>query len=75
MVVDIEPGETFRPGNRRALFDGIYNPGIESGRSYDVDPVTGRFLLVQPADAGGSAANVRLVLNWDHGAVLPPRRP
>jgi serine/threonine-protein kinase len=75
MVVDIEPGETFRPGSRRALFDGIYNSGIESGRSYDVDPVTGRFLLVQPADAGVSAPNVRLVLNWDHGAALPPRRP
>jgi len=49
MAVPIDQGATFHAGNPRPLFDGIYNSGIESGRSYDVDPRTGRFLLVRPA--------------------------
>ena len=71
MVVAIEPGKTFRHGQQRGLFDGVYNYGIESGRSYDVNPVTGRFLLVKPADPGASTRVVRVVLNW--AADLPPR--
>ena len=54
MAVPLEPGKTFRPGQPRGLFDGAYNSGIESGRSYDVHPATGRFLLVRPADQGPS---------------------
>ena len=46
MAVPIDQGATFHAGNPRPLFDGIYNSGIESGRSYDVDPRTDRFLLV-----------------------------
>jgi hypothetical protein len=64
MVVPIEPGTTFRFGQPRGLFDGVYNSGIESGRSYDVNPVSGRFLLVKPADEGSSTRTVRMVLNW-----------
>jgi Tol biopolymer transport system component len=64
MAVPLEPGKTFRYGKPRPLFDGIYNSGIESGRSYDVDPKTGRFLLVRPADDGPSPRSVRVVLNW-----------
>jgi hypothetical protein len=71
MAVALEPGATFRHGRARGLFDGVYNTGIESGRSYDVNPVTGRFLLVRPADAGPSARAVRMVLNWP--ADLPRR--
>jgi Tol biopolymer transport system component/predicted Ser/Thr protein kinase len=71
MAVTLEPGGTFRHGRARGLFDGAYNTGIESGRSYDVNPVTGRFLLVRPADAGPSARAVRMVLNWP--ADLPRR--
>jgi Tol biopolymer transport system component len=64
MAVPIEPGKTFRHGQAHGLFDGVYGSGIESGRSYDVDPATGRFLLTRPADAGPSSRVVRFVLNW-----------
>jgi serine/threonine protein kinase len=60
----IEQGPTFRVGSLRALFDGLYSTGIQSGRSYDVDRSTGRFLLVRPADAEQSGRVVRMVLNW-----------
>ena len=65
MTVPIEPGKTFRHGQPQGLFDGVYPSGIESGRSYDVSPTTGRFLLVRPADASPSSrVVVRIVLNW-----------
>jgi hypothetical protein len=62
MAVPLEPGKTFRHGQPRGLFDGAYNTGIESGRSYDVHPTTGRFLLVRPADQGPSPRAVRAQL-------------
>jgi hypothetical protein len=65
---------TFRYGNPTSLFDGIYNTGIESGRSYDVDPVTGRFLLVRPADTAATSAVIRVTLNWDLGVPGLSRR-
>jgi serine/threonine-protein kinase len=64
LAVPLEPGKTIRHGQPRGLFDGLYSTGIESGRSYDVNPVTGRFLLVTPADSGPSPRAVRMVLNW-----------
>jgi serine/threonine-protein kinase len=71
MSVPLEPDTTFRYGRPRALFDGIYNSGIESGRSYDVDPRGGRFLLVRPGDTGPAPRDVRMVLNWPLG-LSPP---
>jgi serine/threonine-protein kinase len=65
MAVPIQPGATFRFGVQRPLFDGIYSWGIESGRSYDVDPKTGRFLLVVRARPPQVTGTVRVVLNWD----------
>ena len=64
MAVPLESGNTFRYGKPRPLFDGIYNSGIESGRSYDVDPKNKRFLLVRPADTGPPPRAVRMTLNW-----------
>jgi eukaryotic-like serine/threonine-protein kinase len=64
MAVPLESGNTFRYGKPRPLFDGIYNSGIESGRTYDVDPKNKRFLLVRPADTGPSPRAVRMTLNW-----------
>ncbi len=64
MAVPLEPGKTFRSGQPQSLFDGAYNSGIESGRSYDVNPMSGRFLLVIPADEGSAKRTVRMVLNW-----------
>jgi len=65
LAVPIAAGPSFRAGSPRALFDGIYNSGIESGRSYDVDPKTGRFLLVVRARDDRATSAVRVVLNWD----------
>jgi hypothetical protein len=65
MAVPIQPGPTFRVGVQKPLFDGIYSWGIESGRSYDVDPKTGRFLLVVRARPPQVTGTVRVVLNWD----------
>jgi Tol biopolymer transport system component len=64
MAVPIEPGTTFRHGQPRGLFDGVYTTGIESGRSYDVNPANGRFLLTKPAGDSQSLRTVRMVLNW-----------
>ena len=64
LAVALEPGPAFRYGRTRGLFDGVYNTGIESGRSYDVSPASARFLLVRPADAGPMPQAVRIVLNW-----------
>ena len=58
--VPLGEGAAFRAGKARPLFDALYNLGIESGRSYDVDPKTGRFLIVVPAEGGrllGSCAS------------------
>ena len=71
LAVALEPGPAFRYGRARGLFDGVYNAGIESGRSYDVSPASARFLLVRPADAGPTPQAVRIVLNWP--ADLPAR--
>ena len=74
VAVALAEGTTFRAGSSRPLFDGIYSSGIESGRSYDVDPKTGRFLLVNPATTDGQAV-VRVILNWeaDLGRNIKPR--
>jgi Tol biopolymer transport system component/tRNA A-37 threonylcarbamoyl transferase component Bud32 len=64
MAMPIEAGKTFRHGQPRPLFDGIYSWGIESGRSYDRDPTTARFLLVRPVEAAASQRTVRMVLGW-----------
>ena len=64
MTVPLEAGASFRYGSSRPLFEAIYNSGIASGRSYDVDPKGGRFLLVRPADTDPLPRAVRVTLNW-----------
>jgi serine/threonine protein kinase/Tol biopolymer transport system component len=75
LAVALADSTTFRAGSARPLFDGIYSSGIESGRSYDIDPKTGRFLLVNPAVTDGQGGVVRVVLNWDTdlGRNIKPR--
>jgi hypothetical protein len=75
MAVPIAAGQTFRAGSPRPLFDGIYNSGIQSGRSYHVDPKTGRFLLVRPVSDSRAAGTVRIILNWDVSLAEGPRQP
>ena len=67
MAAPIEPGKAFRSGQPRGLFDGAYNSGIESGRSYDVNPASGRFLLVKPADEGSSTGTSHHGVELDVG--------
>jgi len=67
--VPLGEGPPFRAGKARPLFDALYNLGIESGRSYDVDPKTGRFLTVVPAEGATASGVVRVVLNWDAAAA------
>ena len=67
--VSLGEGASFRAGEARPLFDALYNLGIESGRSYDVDSKTGRFLIVVPAEGATASGVVRVVLNWDAAAA------
>ena len=71
--VPLGDGAAFHAGMARPLFDALYNLGIESGRSYDVDPKTGRFLIVVPAGDGAASGVVRVVLNWDAAAATVGR--
>lgn len=73
VAIPLGEGTTFHAGKPRPLFDALYNSGIESGRSYDVDPKTGRFLVVVPAEGGSASGVVRVVLNWDAGEKVPAR--
>ena len=73
MTVPVTSDSAFRHGAARPLFDGVHGSGIESGRSYHVDAVGHRFLLVLPAKgAGVTATDVRVVLNWP-GQLSEPR--
>ena len=65
MTTPVLSGPTLRFGNPVSLFEGVYTSGIETGRSYDVNPKTGRFLLVLPARELKSTGTIRVVLNWD----------
>jgi serine/threonine-protein kinase len=64
MAASIERGGAFRAGTPHVLFEGVYNLRSDSLRSYDVDPVTGRFLMMQPPDDGALPPSIRVTLNW-----------
>jgi Tol biopolymer transport system component len=63
-VSPVERQPTFRPGTPSLLMQGIYNMRSDSGISFDVDPKSGRFVMIRLASSGASQARVRLVLNW-----------
>ena len=66
MAVPIDKGEVFAAGKPVTLFRGVYNLQSESGESYDVDPKTGRLLMIRLADehATDSRSSFHVVLNW-----------
>jgi Tol biopolymer transport system component len=64
MMTPITGGSTFEFDTPRLLFEGVYNLRSDSLRSYDVDPVTGRFLMIRPLDEGQSPHSIRVTLNW-----------
>jgi serine/threonine-protein kinase len=63
MAAAIDGGTSFHSGTPRLLFEGVYNLRSDSLRSYDVDPVTGRFLMIRPLDQG-QPPSIRITLNW-----------
>jgi len=64
MAVPVESGGTFRSATPRLLFEGVYNLRSDSLRSYDVDPVTGRFLMIRPLEEGQPPPSIRVTINW-----------
>ena len=55
----------FRSSPPTLLFEGVYNLRSDTGMTYDVDPKTGRFLMLRPAGQTPGATNrVRVILNW-----------
>jgi len=64
LVAPVELQPTFRPGTPSVLFQGIYNMRSDSGISFDVDPRSGRFVMIRLASSGGAQPRVRLILNW-----------
>jgi serine/threonine-protein kinase len=64
LVSPVERQPTFRPGTPSVLMQGIYNMRSDSGISFDVDPKSGRFVMIRLASSGGTQPRVRLVLNW-----------
>ena len=64
LVSSVELQPTFRPGTPSVLFQGIYNMRSDSGISFDVDPKSGRFVMIRRAASGANQARVRLILNW-----------
>ncbi len=62
MAVDITTEPTFRAGNPRLLFEGLYQGGIGGNRAfYDVTPDGQRFLMLQ---AAAGATQINVVENW-----------
>jgi serine/threonine-protein kinase len=69
MVAPIETTPSFRAGQPRALFSGVFNWRTEAGMNYAVDPTTGRFLvIVPPTEAAGAEPSVRVIANWNNTA-------
>jgi len=61
-AVDASPA--FKAGTPRRLFSGTFNLRSNSGVSYDVDPKSGRFLMIRPAEDYAAIAQVQVALNW-----------
>jgi dipeptidyl aminopeptidase/acylaminoacyl peptidase len=66
MHARMTPGDPFDADTPAKLFDGIFNVRSDSGAGYDVNPKTGRFLMIRPADPAASTAvsALNVVINW-----------
>jgi hypothetical protein len=64
MATVIHDAATFQNTPPRVLFEGAYNLRSESGISYDVDPKTGRLLMIRLADDSLPAASIRVATSW-----------
>ena len=64
MVAKIGAGPVFETSTPVRLFSGVYNLRNESGLSYDVDPKTGRFVMIRVRDDNAASPTLRLIANW-----------
>ena len=64
MVAKVGNGTVFETSTPVRMFSGIYNLRNESGLSYDVDPLTGRFVMIRLGDERGATPTLRLITNW-----------
>jgi serine/threonine-protein kinase len=63
-AVAIDSRNGFSAATPQLLFRGAYNVRSDTGLTFDVDPKTGRLLMVRPAIDDKARAPVRVVLNW-----------
>jgi serine/threonine-protein kinase len=63
MVAPVDSHTSFQAGMPRLLFEGVYNLRSDTLRSYDVDPATGRFLMIRPL-AERPPPSIRITLHW-----------
>ncbi len=63
--VPIETAPAFRYGAERIMFEGNYVVDqVMSRRMYDIDPVSGRFLMIQSGGQSDSHESIGIVQNW-----------
>jgi serine/threonine-protein kinase len=64
MDVDVAPGEAFKAGNPRVLFEGTWNNSTPV-RSYDITPDGQYFIMARPERLPDqSVTKLNVVLNW-----------
>jgi hypothetical protein len=65
MRVPIEAGSAFTPGKAQLLFNSsALQAQTDSGQTYDIDPKSGRFLMLRPATEGAPTPDVHVIFNW-----------
>jgi serine/threonine-protein kinase len=64
LAAAVQSEGTFQNTAPRVLFARAYNLRAESGISYDVDPKTGRLLMIRLADDSIPPASIRVATNW-----------
>ena len=63
--VPVETGSAFTHGKGQMIFGGAMLPAVsDSGQTYDIDPKSGRFLMLRPATEGAPTPDVRVIFNW-----------
>jgi Tol biopolymer transport system component len=70
MAVAVDTKPRFSVGKPKTLFKGNYIAGYVEGVGFDIDPKTGRFLMIKPSVTEFQRTNtesrkINIVLNWD----------
>lgn len=65
MAVSVQTDPSFTIGNPQALFEGRQYLGEgQGGRSYDVSPSDGRFLMIKEIEDTSAVSRIIVVQNW-----------